>query len=182
MRSATKTFVGLAGIGVLVATAKLGLPTPSAAVENIAVSTGTDSTTSEVTATPTPTPTTKTTTKSTTKKTTKSSTSTTSGTGTTTATPTPTPTPAPVASSVSKTSSSISYRFGVVQVKVTKKGNDITSVDCLNCTATKGRSSAFPTLQAQAVSSNGSNFGNLGGATYTTDAFKQALDNALAKF
>jgi uncharacterized protein with FMN-binding domain len=87
-----------------------------------------------------------------------------------------------VATSVSQTSSSVRYRFGTVQLKVTKKGSNITSVDCLNCTATNGRSAAFASLKAAAVSSNGSNFGNLGGATYTTDAFKQALDSALAKF
>jgi hypothetical protein len=37
-------------------------------------------------------------------------------------------------------------------------------------------------LISAAISANGSGFGNLGGATYTTNAFKQALDNALGKF
>ena len=184
MRSATKTFVGLAGIGVLVATAKLGLPTASATASTIATTTGTTSSTSETTATPTTTPTTSTTTatktatKTTTKKSTKASTSTSSS----TSTATPTPTPTPTASSTSQTSSAVRYRFGTVQVKVTKKGGNITAVDYLNSSATNGRQGAFPSLVSAAISANGSNFGNLGGATYTTDAFKQALDSALAKF
>jgi len=33
-----------------------------------------------------------------------------------------------------------------------------------------------------AIASQGANFSNLSGATFTTDAFKQALTSALAKF
>jgi uncharacterized protein with FMN-binding domain len=32
------------------------------------------------------------------------------------------------------------------------------------------------------MSAQGSGFGNISGATYTTEAFKQALDSALGKF
>ena len=69
-----------------------------------------------------------------------------------------------------------------MKLKVTKKSGVITDVTCVTCTATNGREGAFDPLIAAAISANGSDFGNLGGATYTTDAFKQALDNALGKF
>jgi uncharacterized protein with FMN-binding domain len=36
-------------------------------------------------------------------------------------------------------------------------------------------------LKDAAIQANGSNFGNLSGATYTTDAYKQAVDSALSK-
>jgi uncharacterized protein with FMN-binding domain len=49
-------------------------------------------------------------------------------------------------------------------------------------TATHGRQSAFSPLVQAAIAANGTNFGNLSGATYTTDAFKQALESALGKF
>jgi uncharacterized protein with FMN-binding domain len=37
-------------------------------------------------------------------------------------------------------------------------------------------------LAEAAVNANGSNFGNVSGATFTTQAFKQALESALGKF
>ena len=174
MRSATKTFVGLAGIGVLVATAKLGMPAAVAAatISNVAADTP------AATATPTPTPTKAT---STGTKTRTPAKTTSSGSTKTTTTPTTT-TPTPTVSSTTQSGSAIRYRYGVVQVKVTKKSGNITSIDYLQKSATAGRGAVFPDLVAAAKAANGSNFGNFGGATYTTEAFKQALDSALAKF
>ena len=72
--------------------------------------------------------------------------------------------------------------FGTVQVQVTKSGGKITDVTMLLANATKGRDAVFPYLIQYAIDANGSNFANVSGATYTTDAFKQSLDAALAKF
>ena len=72
--------------------------------------------------------------------------------------------------------------FGTVQVQVTKSGGKITDVTMLLANATKGRDAVFPYLIQYAINANGSNFANVSGATYTTDAFKQSLDAALAKF
>jgi uncharacterized protein with FMN-binding domain len=83
---------------------------------------------------------------------------------------------------VTKSGSAISYRYGTVQVSVTKAGGKVTAVNMLQSGATGGRQGAFPYLTQYAVSANGSSFGNLGGATFTTDAFKQSLESALAKF
>jgi uncharacterized protein with FMN-binding domain len=105
----------------------------------------------------------------------------------TTAAPAPAPAattaaPAPAATSSTKTGSAISYRYGTVQVSVTKANGKITAVNLLQQGATGGRQGAFPYLVQYAIQANGSSFGNLGGATYTTDAFKQSLESALAKF
>jgi uncharacterized protein with FMN-binding domain len=94
----------------------------------------------------------------------------------------PAPAPAPASTSVTKSGSAISYRFGTVQVSVTKANGKITAVNLLQQGATGGRQSAFSYLVQYAIQANGSSFGNLGGATFTTDAFKQSLDSALAKF
>lgn len=85
------------------------------------------------------------------------------------------------ASAKSATGNAIQYRYGVVQVKVTKKGGTITAVSTVQGTATAGRQTAFSYLEQYAVSANGTGFSNLSGATFTTDAFKQALDSALNK-
>lgn len=155
MRSATKTFVSMAGLGVLIASARLGLPVANAAA---------------TVATPTPT------------ETAATDTATTTKTPTATKTPTPTTTAKPAATSGAKTSSAVGYRFGVVQVKVTKTSGKITSVDLVQGTATNGREAAFPSLIQATLDANGANFGNLSGATYTTNAFKKAVKSALAKF
>jgi uncharacterized protein with FMN-binding domain len=66
---------------------------------------------------------------------------------------------------------------------VVKSGSTIASVNVLTGTTRGGQYAAIiPELVAAAVSANGSNFGNYSGATFTTNAFKQALESALAKF
>lgn len=90
--------------------------------------------------------------------------------------------PAPAATGTTKTGSAINYRYGTVQVSVTKANGKITAVNLLQQGATGGRQGAFSYLVQYAVQANGTSFGNLGGATYTTDAFKQSLESALAKF
>jgi len=81
----------------------------------------------------------------------------------------------------SATSDPIDYAYGTIQVKVTKTAGKITAVDLVQAQATAGREQAFPTLVDAAIKANGSGFGNLGGATYTTEAFKQAIDSAVSK-
>ncbi len=166
MRSATKTFVGLAGIGVVIAAARAGLPVATAAVTPTPTDSATSTATPTATETPTPTTTTKPKATATAKpKTTKSSSS-----GST------------AGASGSKTGGTISYKFGVVQVSVTKSAGKITDVNLIQETATKGRDAEFPPIIKATISNNGTSFGNLSGATYTTNAFKKAVNSALAKF
>ena len=159
MRSATKTFVGLAGIGVMIAAARAGMPIASPA----ATPTPTDS----ASATPTPTETPTATAPAKPKPTKKASSASSSGSTTTAST---------------QKSSAIGYKYGVVQVSVTKKNGKITAVKLNQATATDGRGAAFPSLVQATLDNNGTNFGNLSGATYTTNAYKKAVNNALAKF
>jgi uncharacterized protein with FMN-binding domain len=79
------------------------------------------------------------------------------------------------------TSDAIPYQFGQVQLSVTKVNGKITAIDYSNSTATNGRDQAFPYLVQYAIQAQGTNFSNLSGATYTTDAFKQALSSAVSK-
>jgi uncharacterized protein with FMN-binding domain len=79
------------------------------------------------------------------------------------------------------TSVDVPYQFGDVQLTVTRANGKITTVDYGTSTASAGREQAFPVLVQAAISAQGTNFGNLSGATYTTDAFKQALSSAITK-
>jgi uncharacterized protein with FMN-binding domain len=79
------------------------------------------------------------------------------------------------------TSASVPYQFGVVQLTVTRTAGKIAKIDYGNSGATNGRASAFPYLVQYALKSQGTNFSNISGATYTTNAFKQALCSAITK-
>jgi len=81
----------------------------------------------------------------------------------------------------SATGDTVESGYGPVQVKVTKENGKITAVDLIQSVSTGGRDAAFPILVQAAIDANGSNFGNVSQATYTTNAFKQSLDTALAK-
>ena len=197
MRTPNKLIVGLMGVGVMAAAYKTGLTTAAQAATDLGapLAPQTDDQTTTPTATPSATPSASTPTRSnggTTTPTRPSANGGTSG-GTTGGTTTPvdpgTTTPVDPGTTTttpttggSKTGAAIGYRFGTIQVSVTKSNGSITAIDLVQAGATGGRQTAFPRLVAEAINANGSSFGNLGGATYTTAAFKQALDSALAKF
>jgi len=103
--------------------------------------------------------------------------------------PIPTKTTAPVVSDVkvTKTSDPISYianrAQGVMQISVTKVGTKITAVTIISGGTESADWASVPAVLAKAaVDAQGANFGNVGGATHTSDAFKTALGTALAKF
>lgn len=79
------------------------------------------------------------------------------------------------------TGDAVQYPYGTVQVEVVRTGGKITAVNMVQADATAGREQAFPYLTDYAIQAQGSNFGNLSGATFTTEAFKQALDSAISK-
>ena len=173
MRSSSKTFVGLAGLGILVAAARAGMPLPepsAIATEPTATATPT------ATGTPTPTATATAAPKPGTKpKPTKKPAA------TATATPTPTPPPA-TGTAVSKTSAAINYEYGTIQVKVTKDAGNITAVSYLKSSSTRLPTGTLAYLVNASIQANGSNFTKVSRATITTDAYKRALEDALAKF
>ena len=98
-------------------------------------------------------------------------------------TPTPKPT-TPPATTVSHKSSPVYYRFGTVQLTVTKKGSTITDITMNQAGATNGRGASFPYLITLAKQAQSANFDTsmMSGATYSTAAFMQALGDALAQF
>lgn len=102
---------------------------------------------------------------------------------TATPTPTPTKTASTVSTSVAKTGSAINYKYGTIQLEVVKSGSKITSINLIQA-STKGRewASVPSMLVTAAISAQGSGFGNISGATFSTQAFKSALESALAKF
>jgi uncharacterized protein with FMN-binding domain len=96
--------------------------------------------------------------------------------------PAPAQEPPTNTSGTTKNGDAVPYQFGTVQVSVTKSGGKISAVNMLQSGATGGRQAAFTYLVDLAIQANGTSFGNLSGATYTVDAFKQSLESALAKF
>lgn len=90
--------------------------------------------------------------------------------------------PAPAATPVARSSDVISYKYGEIQVEVVKLGSEITDVNLLLGDATYGRDVAYQTLIQATIQNQGTNYGNYSGATFTTDAFKKAVENALTKF
>lgn len=118
---------------------------------------------------------------------TKSATGNPTPTHSTTPAPTHSTTPAPThstAQTVTKTSDAIYYRYGTVQLSVTKVGSTITDISMIQAGATQGRGSAFPYLIQLALDAQSGTFDTsmMSNATYTTDAFMQALDSALSQF
>lgn len=92
--------------------------------------------------------------------------------------------PAPVQTPVEITLNSdvIAYQYGNVQISLTKTDGTITAVTVIQGDATNGRGEAYLILTAATIEAQGTNYGNVSGATFTTDAFKLAVENVLAKF
>lgn len=78
-------------------------------------------------------------------------------------------------------SDAVEYRFGTVQIAVTATAGKITAIDIEDSTCSHGWESAFPMLTEAAIAANGSDFENISGATFTADAFKEALNTAISK-
>jgi len=76
----------------------------------------------------------------------------------------------------------IAYKYGNIQISLTKTDGLISSVTVVIGDATNGRDEAYLILTAATIEAQGTNYGNVSGATFTTDAFKIAVENVLAKF
>lgn len=181
MRKSTQALMGTASLIAVVTGFQVGAnATPSATFSPLPTTPTTDPS-------PTATPTTPSPTGTPTAQPTVTPTPTATPTATTTPTPTKTPTKTPTpppSTTVSHTSSPVYYRFGTVQVTVTKTGSTITDITMDQAGATKGREAAFPYLVQLAISAQNSTFDTsmLSGATYSVDAFMTAFNDALAQF
>ena len=127
--------------------------------------------TPKVTKTPTPTPTKK---------------STPTSTPTPTVKPTHTPSATPTVDSVHKYSGAGAWAsgYGIVQVQITVSGGKMTAITPLSWPV-GGKSSmisgyAIPLLEQEALKIQSSNVSTVGGATYTSAAFRSSLASAMA--
>ena len=98
----------------------------------------------------------------------------------TTASPAPAAPAAPVV--ITLNSDAITYKYGVVQISLTKTDGAITDIQMVQGDTTNGRAAAYVSLIDATLQVQSTNYGNVSGATFTTDAFKKAVDNVLAKF
>ena len=76
----------------------------------------------------------------------------------------------------------IAYKYGDIQISLTKTDGVISAVNVIIGDATNGREEAYLILTAATIEAQSTNYGNVSGATFTTDAFKIAVENVLAKF
>ncbi len=97
--------------------------------------------------------------------------------------PSQTPTESPSSEPVTRVidSDEIEYKYGVVQVSVTLSDSQITGISMLKGEASNGRAAAYEMLIDATLQVQGTSYGNVTGATFTTDAFKLAIENVLAK-
>ncbi len=75
----------------------------------------------------------------------------------------------------------IQYRFGAVELEVTATAGKIEKINELQATTSPGWESAVPILNQEAIKTQKADFGNLSGATFTTQAYQQALASAISK-
>jgi uncharacterized protein with FMN-binding domain len=99
---------------------------------------------------------------------------------------TPSTTAAPPASTATQTvtSDAISNQYGNVQLKVTVSGGKITGVEALQLPNGDPKSAeinayAGPALRQSALTAQSANIDVVSGATYTSDSYATALQNAL---
>ena len=75
----------------------------------------------------------------------------------------------------------VEYRYGVIEIEVTATAGKIEKITELQAGASSGYDQAFPILNEEALKAQSADFGNISGATFTTEAYKQALSSALSK-
>ena len=91
------------------------------------------------------------------------------------------PEPAPEPQTKTVASDEITYQYGVIQLELTSTGGSLTDVRVLQGDMTYGRDAAYAALIDASIAAQGSNIGNYSGATFTTEAFKKAIDSGLGK-
>lgn len=70
-----------------------------------------------------------------------------------------------------------------MQLEVVKTGSTITAINLIQATVDGGRYQSVPSALVQsALSAQGTSFSNISRATFTSEAFRSALESALAQF
>jgi uncharacterized protein with FMN-binding domain len=94
--------------------------------------------------------------------------------------------PPPTATSRTALGQAVSYPYGDLQLKVTKRGSRITHIEIVRLSVPEQQSaqidqSAVPELQSQALTAQSANISGISGASYTSAAYRQSLQSALDK-
>ncbi len=79
------------------------------------------------------------------------------------------------------TGNAIEYRYGTVQLEITATNGVIEQIKEVQASASRGWDQAIPVLHDEALKAQKADFGNLSGATFTTDAYQEALASAISK-
>jgi uncharacterized protein with FMN-binding domain len=100
--------------------------------------------------------------------------------------PPSTSTTAPARSDAARTATGqdVQYRYGDIQLQVTEKGTRITNITVVSNNAADPRSQmindqAVPMLQSQAMQAQSTSIDGVSGATFTSEAYAEALQSAL---
>ena len=75
----------------------------------------------------------------------------------------------------------IDYRYGSIQLEVTATAGKIDSIKEIQAGASQGFEAVFPLLNEAALAAAGTDFANVSGATYSSEAYKEALVSSLSK-
>ena len=79
------------------------------------------------------------------------------------------------------TGDTISYRYGEIQLEITTTNGKIETITEKVATASPGYDTAFPYLHDDAIAAHGTGFANLSGATFSSEAYREALASAISK-
>lgn len=75
----------------------------------------------------------------------------------------------------------VDYRFGAIQLEVTATAGKIDAIKEIQAGASQGYEAVFPLLNEAALAAAGTDFANVSGATYSSEAYKEALVSSLSK-
>ena len=79
------------------------------------------------------------------------------------------------------TGDAVPFRYGVVQIELTATAGKIDKINLVQQQTSPGWEQSFPMLTNEALAASSSNIANISGATFTSDAYKQALTSAISK-
>jgi uncharacterized protein with FMN-binding domain len=79
------------------------------------------------------------------------------------------------------TGDAIEYRYGVVQLELTATDGIIEEITEIQASSSSGYMRTFPILNEMAIKAQVASFGSISGATFTSEAYAEALASALSK-
>ncbi len=79
-------------------------------------------------------------------------------------------------------SDAVPYQYGVIELEVVRTAGKISAVNLIQASTSGSQWAVVPDMLVQAtLQAQGSGFGNISGATFTTEAYKQALNSAISQ-